>query len=47
MAGRKTHDGYRDGGNGQFITKKEAATRPPAEVIKERIPNPGRGDTKK
>lgn len=47
MGTRKTHDGYRDAGSGQFVSEKEAKSLPANQVIKERIPNPGRGDTKK
>ncbi|MFD1944554.1 hypothetical protein [Paradevosia shaoguanensis] len=47
MAEKKTRTGYRDAGDGQFITKKEFEVRPAKEVVKERIPLPGRGDTKK
>jgi hypothetical protein len=47
MAEKKTRIGYRDADDGQFITKKEYETRPPKEVVKERVPLPGRGDTKK
>ena len=41
---KKTHTGYRDSKDGQFITKKEAERRP-ATTTKESIQNPGRGDT--
>ncbi|MCA1365903.1 hypothetical protein I6F15_00570 [Bradyrhizobium sp. BRP14] len=43
--GRKTFDIGRDSGNGQFITIKEAESRP-KETTVERVPKPGFGDTK-
>jgi len=43
----KTRVGYRDAGDGQSIKKSEAERLPPNQVVKERIPLPGRGDTKK
>lgn len=46
MSKKKTHTGYRDAKTGRFITE-EKAKRNPDTTIKERIPNPGRGDTKK
>ena len=45
MPKSKTHRVGRDAGTGQFITIKEANKRPNNTVI-ERVPNPGRGDTK-
>jgi len=42
---RKTHDMGRDSKNGQFIPVKEAQRRPNTTTV-ERVPNPGRGDTK-
>ncbi len=42
----KTHYMYRDSRTGLFLSKEEAMLRNPSEVVKERIPNPGRGDTK-
>ena len=40
----KSHTGYRDSKNGQFVTERTAERRP-ASTQKEAIPNPGRGDT--
>ncbi len=42
---RKTHDAGRDSKTGQFIPVKEAERRPNTTTV-ERVPNPGRGDTK-
>jgi hypothetical protein len=46
MASRKTHDQYRHAGTGRFISEQEAKRLPKDEVVKERVPNPGYGDTK-
>ncbi len=43
--GKKTHTGHRDAKTGEFISKREADRLPPSRVVKEQIPNPGRGDT--
>jgi len=42
----KTHKEGRDARNGQFTTVREAKEHPKTHVV-ERVPNPGRGDTKK
>ncbi|WAJ28375.1 hypothetical protein [Antarcticirhabdus aurantiaca] len=42
---RKTFDVGRDSENGQFITVKEAESRP-KETTVERVPKRGHGDTK-
>ena len=42
---KKTRPGYRDSGNGQFISKQQANRRNPKNWQKESIPVPGRGDT--
>lgn len=42
---KATHIGYRDARSGQFVTAKEG-TRNPNSTIVERVPNPGRGDTR-
>jgi hypothetical protein len=42
---RKTFDIGRDSGNGQFIPVKEAEKNPKGTTV-ERVPKPGRGDTK-
>ena len=44
--GRKTHPAGRDSTTGRFIPVKEAERRPSTTTV-ERVPNPGRGDTKK
>lgn len=46
MANRKTFDIGRDAKTGRLITVKEAKSRPNTTVV-ERMPKPGRGDTKK
>ena len=40
-----TRTGYRSAETGQFITPREAA-RSPATTVKERVPLPGRGETR-
>ncbi|MFA7277663.1 MAG: hypothetical protein WC101_01580 [Candidatus Gracilibacteria bacterium] len=45
MSDRKTHDAGRDSKDGRFITVKEAKSHPSTTTV-ERVPNPGRGDTK-
>ncbi|MCG7979567.1 MAG: hypothetical protein N0E58_15735 [Candidatus Thiodiazotropha endolucinida] len=42
---RHTRTGYRDSGNGRFISEKQANRRNPNNWQKERVPLPGRGDT--
>ena len=44
--GGKTVEHFRDADNGRFLTEKEAQRRPKNEVVKERVPKPGYGDTK-
>lgn len=41
-----TRPGYRDARDGQFTTRREAE-KDPAHHVKERVPLPGHGDTKK
>lgn len=43
--GNKTHQSGRDSTTGQFIPVEEARRRPRSTTV-ERVPNPGRGDTK-
>jgi hypothetical protein len=43
----KTTLRWRDAGNGRFLTDKQAARKPADKVVHERVPKPGRGDTKK
>ncbi len=45
--GSKTHTQYRNAGSGRFVTEKRAEQMKPENVVKERVPNPGYGDTKK
>jgi len=45
MSTRKTHDAGRDSGSGRFVTPEYAEKHPKTTTI-ERVPNPGRGDTK-
>ena len=44
MSEKKSHTGYRDSKDGQFVDKKYAEKHP-STTQKESIPNPGRGDT--
>jgi len=44
--GSKTTIRYRDAGNGKFLTESAAKRRPPKNVVRERVPKPGFGDTK-
>lgn len=44
--GSKTHTGYRSAKSGKFITERQGKANPDKSV-REQIPNPGRGDTKK
>jgi len=43
--GSKTHIQYRDARTGEFISEKMADRMKPENVVKERVPNPGYGDT--
>jgi hypothetical protein len=36
----------RDAGDGRFLTDRQAARKPANEVVRERVPKPGYGDTK-
>lgn len=45
MSTRKTHDAGRDSESGRFVTPEYAEKHPKTTTI-ERVPNPGRGDTK-
>lgn len=45
MGTRKTFDVGRDSSSGRFITVEEAKSRPTTTQV-ERVPKPGRGDTK-
>lgn len=44
--GNKTRTAYRSADDGRFMTKAQAARKPAKEVVKERVPVPGRGDTR-
>ncbi len=43
--GQYTHTVYRDALTGKIISEEEANRLPPSRVIREQMPNPGRGDT--
>jgi hypothetical protein len=45
--GAKSHTQYRNAGSGRFVTEKKALQMKPENVVKERVPNPGHGDTGK
>jgi hypothetical protein len=43
MSKKTHHDAHRSARTGQFVPQR-AAERKPAEHVKERVPNPGRGE---
>lgn len=43
--GSRTRTQYRSAIDGRFKTEKQAARMKPANIVKERVPNPGYGDT--
>ena len=43
--GPRTHTQYRSAKDGRFKTEKQAQQMKPENVVKERVPNPGYGDT--
>lgn len=43
--GKNTHTVYRDAQTGKLITERKADSLPPSRVVREQMPNPGRGDT--
>jgi hypothetical protein len=43
--GKYTHTVYRDAKTGQLITERKADQLSPSRVVREQMPNPGRGDT--
>jgi hypothetical protein len=43
--GKNTHTVYRDAQSGKLITERKADSLPPSRVVREQMPNPGRGDT--
>ncbi len=43
--GSQSHTQYRSAKDGRFKTEKQAARMKPENVVKERVPNPGYGDT--
>lgn len=42
----RTHESYRSAKTGRFVPEGRAKQMNPANVVKERVPNPGYGDTK-
>ena len=44
--GSKTTLRYRDAKNGRLLTDQQGKRRDPAKVVRERVPKPGRGDTR-
>ena len=44
---RDSRLGWRDAGDGKFISDREAKNRPKETVVHERIPLPGKGTSKK
>ena len=45
-SGAKTTLRYRDAKTGHFLTDRQGQKRKPENVVRERVPKPGRGDTK-
>jgi hypothetical protein len=43
--GKNTHPVYRDAKTGRLITERKADQLSPSRVVREQMPNPGRGDT--
>lgn len=43
--GKNTHTVYRDAKTGRLITERKAEQLPDSRVVREQMPNPGRGDT--
>lgn len=43
--GKYTHPVYRDAKTGRLISERKADQLPPSRVVREQMPNPGRGDT--
>ena len=43
--GSRTRTQYRSAKDGRFKTEKQAARMKPENVVKERVPKPGYGDT--
>jgi len=43
--GSKSHPQYRDARSGEFVTERQADRMKPKNVVRERVPNPGHGDT--
>ena len=43
--GSRTHTEYRSAKSGRFLTEGRAKQMKPENVVKERVPNPGYGDT--
>ncbi len=43
--GKHTHTVHRDAQTGRLITERRADQLPPSRVVREQMPNPGRGDT--
>ena len=41
----QSHTQYRSAKDGRFKTEKQAERMKPENVVKERVPNPGYGDT--
>jgi len=45
-SGSKTTVRFRDAGSGQFVKETKANRMKPENVVRERVPKPGYGDTK-
>lgn len=45
MSSPKSHTQNRNNNNGRFVTERQAERMPANQTTRERVPNPGRGDT--
>ena len=43
--GKYTHTVWRDAKTGTLLSEQDAKRLPPSRVVREQMPNPGRGDT--
>jgi hypothetical protein len=44
-SGSQSHVQHRDARSGQYVTERQADRMKPENVVRERVPNPGHGDT--
>lgn len=43
--GSESHVQHRDARTGEFVSERQADRMKPENVVRERVPNPGHGDT--